>query len=276
MINRSGHTGTYSYKQENNSNMHRWYTAVLCSYLLLLVLPQCAQVQGQIIDKACRGTVGNFSYDLTKLATAITQDQTCLDNNQNTYFFLPCQVLKTSDCANTDPAPGACQKDTRRPPLFHDLGSVYTATFSQRPNAGPDQGFLLSYTGGEEGRRVDIEFICNTSVPGYGNLQCGNPVEQPARHYHLSWRTSYACPQGNNTSSEYECCLYMFSSAPNNTKVLCLDTNLGPSNCPTPLGKYVNIGKWPVDSCQDCFFKGKPNKHMEDNHNNNQLVTVTP
>jgi uncharacterized membrane protein YgcG len=171
--------------------MSRFSTALILSFVLIVLFP-C--VHGQIVPKACKGSVGTYNYDLSKLAQAVTTYQTCMDQNQNLYYFQPCQVLGLEDCKNTEPSPGACQRDTRRPPQYHDLGSINTAVFSQLPNANADEGFLLTYTGGEEDRLVDIQFICDKSVTGTGNLQCGNPSEQPGKHYHLIWRTSHACP----------------------------------------------------------------------------------
>jgi hypothetical protein len=226
-------------------------------FLCLVVLSHFAQ--GQIVDAACKGNVGTYSYDITKLAAAVTTDQTCIDANQNLYYFRPCRVLQNEDCKNTEPSPGVCQRDTRRPPAYHDLGSITTAAFSQLPNGDAAAGFLLTYTGGEEDRLVDIQFICDKSIPGTGYLQCGNPAEQPGKHYHLVWRTSYACPQGNVPTNELYCCLYQFSSNPELTKVLCLEATNGTSSCPSQMGQYFNIGSWPVESCSNCFFK-KENK----------------
>jgi len=160
---------------------------------VLLVGLWSLSVDGQIIEKACKGTVGTTAYDLTKLANAFATDQICVDQGGNTYYYLPCKVLTTQDCMQAEPTPGACQQDTRRPPLYHDLGSINTAVFAQREGQGEDKGFLLTYTGGEDDRQVDIEFICDTSA-GNGQLVCGNPAENPGKHYHLKWTTAHACP----------------------------------------------------------------------------------
>jgi hypothetical protein len=173
--------------------------ALVLTFLLFVFFP--ASTQGQvtpILEKACKSKLGNYTYDLTKLAQQVTEDQTCTDTNQNLYYFLPCRVLTTSECANTEPSPGACQRDTRRPPLYHDLGSINTATFSQLPDAGINEGILLTYTGGEEDRMVDIAFICDKAITGTGKLECGNPAEQPQKHYHLIWRTAHACPSSSS------------------------------------------------------------------------------
>jgi len=169
--------------------------------LLLLVGLLSLSVEGQIIESACKGAVGTNNYDITRLAQAFTVDQTCIDVGNNVYFYLPCQVLKTQDCQATEPSPGACQRDTRRPPLYHDLGSVNTASFTKRPTAAEDAGFLLTYTGGEDDRQVDIEFICDKSA-GNGKLVCGDPAEDPGKHYHLKWTSAHACPGGGGDGGD--------------------------------------------------------------------------
>jgi hypothetical protein len=116
------------------------------------------------------------------------------------------------------------------------------------------QGFLLSFSGGQNDRRFDVAFYCDPDA-GQGSLVVANPAEQPQLDYHLQWRTAYACPTNStNPAQGFECCLYEYSKEPEKTKALCLDNSNGNEQCPGSLGSYEFIGQWQVDNCSDCYF----------------------
>jgi len=232
----------------------------LCLCAVFVLLPNTNPfVDGQIIDQACQGYVGGYFYDLANLSIATGgSDQTAVDVNQNTYYYRPCQPLTVVACQeNGDMTPGGCQRDTRRPPQYHDLGSAKSAEFSQLPDADADQGFLLTFSGGSDDRRVDIAFYCDETA-GTGSLATLNPAENPMHSFHLTWRSALACPAQNGTNTTtggLECCLYDYSTNQEDTKALCLDNSDGNQQCPQNLGAYELIGQWPVDECADCFFR---------------------
>jgi len=171
---------------------------ILLCYFLLLTL--CTFVSSQV---ACKGSVNGVAYDLTRLASAIGNQQvTCVDDKENTYYYLPCAVVPEPQCRFVyDTTPGVCQKDSRKPVnLYHGLGTVGSASFRQRSNGNPRSGFILAFPNGGEpdpppARTTDIEFICDSGA-GTGSFQPNNPAENPTHDYHLMWRSAYACPVG--------------------------------------------------------------------------------
>jgi len=227
--------------------------------LLLLFLGLLSFIntpEAQIIPEACEGQIGSSTYNLTQLALLFSSDATAIDQNNNVYYFRPCQVLTRTECQTlSDATPAMCQRDTRRPPQYHDCGDINSVTWSQLPSGNEDDGFLLSFSGGQEGRRGDIEFICEPSA-GAGTLVVAVPTENPQLDFHLKWSSAYACPTNNNStnSTGLDCCLYAASSSPQVTKTLCLDTSINNQQCQTSLGEFNLIGSWWVDDCSDCFF----------------------
>jgi len=172
---------------------------LLCALLFLCVSASLVLVvRGQADGNACTGTVGKFKYDLSGLSSATGgNDVTCQDKAGNTYYYRPCQPLKIQQCNTiSDTSPAACQKDTRKVPLYHDCGSVNQVGWSPR-SAGQDKGFFMQFNGGEEDRRLNVEFICDKNA-GVGTLETANPTESPTHFYHLSWTTKYACPGGGD------------------------------------------------------------------------------
>jgi len=77
-------------------------------------------------DVFCEGKIGGTSYSLQSLSDATKGvDVTCQDWLGNTFYYRPCNFLQQVLCKTmNDPVPGACQKDTRRPPKYHDCGST--------------------------------------------------------------------------------------------------------------------------------------------------------
>jgi len=145
----------------------------------------------------CHNSFGSSTYDLSHLVKATNGTEQRVEDpfqGENTYYFRPCNVVAEPSCKSTSPPsdkPAVCQKDIRN--QFHDCGSQSHVTWKQRPNATAESGFVLLFTGGEEDRQADIEFICDPRA-GIGRLLVKIPAEQPAHHYHLKWETQYACP----------------------------------------------------------------------------------
>jgi len=167
---------------------------VVLAFLLLAMINLARSQTGNL----CTGSISTFQYNLAGLQSATGgNDQTCLDNEGNTYYYRPCSALQNEQCVtNTDATPAACQKDTRKIPQYHDCGSTSQVQWSQR-SAGADQGFKIQFSGGQDGRMLDVEFICDKNG-GTGQLQAATPTEQPEHFYHLSWTTKYACPGGGD------------------------------------------------------------------------------
>jgi len=170
---------------------HLLVLCVLVAYLSSFL------VAGQT-NGVCKGTIGTSKYDLSGLQAATGgNDQTTKDADGNTYFYRPCQVLQQVECkSNEDPSPAACQKDTRKMAQFHDCGSTNSVTWSSR-SAGDNTGFFIQFQGGQDGRKLDVEFICDQGQ-NPGSLTAAVPTEQPTHFYHLQWRTKFACPGGGD------------------------------------------------------------------------------
>jgi hypothetical protein len=67
------------------------------------------------------------------------------------YYYRVCGVVSSSFCQTVaDDTPAVCHKDSLIPAQYHDLGSQKTAKFGQLPNANEQDGFTLSFTGGQE------------------------------------------------------------------------------------------------------------------------------
>jgi len=163
---------------------------VLCvvfCYLSSLVAGQAAN--GGI----CDGTVGSSKYSLKGLQGATGgKDITAQDQDGNTYFYRPCQVLEQELCQTIgDTKPAVCQKDTRKVAQYHDCGSTTQVSWAPRTTGTEKDGFVMSFNGGEEDRHSDIEFICDRNA-GTGSMVA--LPEKPTHFYHLQWRTAQACP----------------------------------------------------------------------------------
>jgi hypothetical protein len=105
--------------------------------------------------------VGGYAYDLTPLAQKLgAVDLQTQDTRSQTYYYRVCGVVSNNFCQTVDDmTPAVCQKDTRIPAEFHDLGNQKTATFSSLPNRPDNAGFTLSYSSGEDGRASKIYFV---------------------------------------------------------------------------------------------------------------------
>merc|ERR1712093_868519 len=146
---------------------------------LVVVLMLAGAASGQ---SDCRGKVGNYNYDLTQLAQKLgavdlqTQDT---NNPPQTYYYRVCGVVSNNFCQTVDDmTPAVCQKDSRIPAEFHDCGNQKTATFSSLPNRPDNDGFALSYTGGQDGRAARFYFVCDPSKdPGVLSFYNENPIK---------------------------------------------------------------------------------------------------
>jgi len=215
----------------------------LCVFLFFFTDSTLGQASGGV----CKGTVGSFQYDLSGLALATGGvDQTCQDSGSNTYLYRPCKALQQTACqTTTDSTPAACQKDTRKIPQYHDCGS--TAQIQWWPRAAGDgTGFFIQFNGGQEDRRLDVEFICDRSA-GTGQLEASNPTEQPTHFYHLRWTSKYACPTNNPPPSGILCCQYATSSGESVSTC-----NLAVEGCPSSLGTYSLTGSNNSTNCSEC------------------------
>jgi hypothetical protein len=161
----------------------------LCFFVLASFLCFSCGQQGNI----CSGSIGSNNYNLQQLGAAAGGDVQCLDTNGNTYFYNPCQNSGVTVTCTSSGNSAVCQKDTRNPARFHDCGTTNSVKWKAR-NAGEDQGFILDFSGGEDQRMSDIEFICDKSQGGKGTFEAASPPESPTHDYHLTYRTTFACP----------------------------------------------------------------------------------
>jgi len=217
----------------------------LCLFIASVLVSLSLGQQGDI----CSGSIGSNFYNLQALAQATGGDVQCQDTNGNAYFYNPCNPAGvTISCGFYPDDPAAiCQGDTRRPPRFHDLGSTNSVQWSAR-TAGPDQGFILSFSSGEDQRMSDIEFICDKTQGGKGTFEADSPTESPIHDYHLTYRTTFACP--TNGPSSLQCCSYT-SAYGDTQKGLCMFAN---APCPSFVGSFSNTGSTNATSCDECTF----------------------
>jgi hypothetical protein len=110
--------------------------------------------------------VGAYAYDLSPLASKIgAVDLQATDNTNQVYYYRVCGVVSSSFCQTvTDNTPAVCQKDSRIPSEYHDSGSQKTATFGLLPGASEQDGFALSFTGGEQDRASVILYVWYVGV----------------------------------------------------------------------------------------------------------------
>ncbi len=66
----------------------------------------------------------------------------------------------------------------------HNCANLDPVTVTQRAQ-GPDQGYILSYTGGDENRKSQIEFICDRNATDLGTFSFVK--ENPIHFYQFSW-----------------------------------------------------------------------------------------
>jgi len=224
----------------------------LCLIVVLVALVSFSLGQN---GPDCQGNVGGFRYNLSALVQATNgAESSARDNNGNTFFYRPCNVVMEPDCKSNNPPddrPAVCMKDNRKFPLFHDVGSQNNVNWSQRRGAPANMGFLLTFIGGEEDRTADIEFICNPNA-GVGVFATNNPAEQPTHSFHLKWETAYACPTGN---SGQVCCSYVNSDVvllKNGVRDTLHNCALNDRRCPFNLGTYYYTGNRTISSCGEC------------------------
>jgi len=143
----------------------------------------------------CQGFVGGWRYSLEGLVRATGGRNQTASDPFNTYYYRPCNVIDNPLCGTnpSDNKPAGCQRDSRKVPQYHDLGSASRVTWARRNGQGADKGFVLGFAGGSEDRSFDIEFICNPTI-GVGAFETQSIVEQPQHVYHLKWETAFACP----------------------------------------------------------------------------------
>jgi len=207
-------------------------------YLSLLLLVLVLVIKADAQDSDCTGMLGSFHYNLRPLYEATrTFLPNATDTQRNTYFYRPCSsVGGETDCAGPT---AVCQRDSRKIPQYYPLGVTNQVSWYQR-NVRPDSGFFIEFAGGEDDRRVDIEFICDTSA-GRGRLEAAYPWEQPMHFYHLIWRTSFACPL---TPDPVNCCQY------SNGKFYTCSSSVSP--CLSTLGSNSLTANTTIKSCADC------------------------
>ncbi|ELR21874.1 uncharacterized protein ACA1_029530 [Acanthamoeba castellanii str. Neff] len=201
----------------------------------------------------CRGKVGGYAYDLTPLAQKLgAVDLQTQDTRSQNYYYRVCGVVSNNFCQTVDDmTPAVCQKDSRIPAEFHDLGNQKTATFSSLPNRPDDAGFTLSYSGGQDGRASKIDFVCDPSKdPGeFSFLQ-----EDPIKTYDLQYVSNPSLsPNPVPPCMGSACCLYQFGSDPTMTRTLCAP------QCQPSFGGFTLIFNWTMSPCTSdtCFFHKK-------------------
>ncbi len=124
---------------------------------------------------------GNNKYNVDALYKAMAgNDMHVPDPNKQEYYYALCNSPKQAKC----PAGSAvCQIDNNGNP--HNCGNLATITITQRAQ-GADQGYILGYTGGEDNRKSQIEFICDKTATEVGTFSFVTEVPNQL-FYQLSW-----------------------------------------------------------------------------------------
>eukprot|EP01087_Luapelamoeba_hula_P015314 TRINITY_DN4560_c0_g1_i2.p1 TRINITY_DN4560_c0_g1~~TRINITY_DN4560_c0_g1_i2.p1 ORF type:complete len:292 (-),score=24.29 TRINITY_DN4560_c0_g1_i2:59-934(-) len=197
----------------------------------------------------CAGCIGSTCYDLSRLNALVGGPVSAIDPDKNTYYYQLCGAVSKAtsfSCATPDnPYPAVCQQDTRFPPDYHNCGSTDKFSWSLRSGKGPDAGFVLEFVGGDDDRKVTVEFVCDSSATGGGHFSVANPSENPIRVYHLQWVTAYACP-----TARVRCCTYATKQDPTRLQSICLEPS---AQCPGTLGsQYDLVADNTASSCDEC------------------------
>jgi len=127
--------------------------ALEVGFLMMLML--ALSVSGQ---SDCQGKVGSTSYSLASLSG---RDMSADDTRRQRYSYKVCGSIANQACFTpTDQKPAICQTDANNPPGYHDCGSQTTAVMSALPSPyTEEQGFTLTFTGGQDGRSSKVNFI---------------------------------------------------------------------------------------------------------------------
>eukprot|EP01102_Stenamoeba_stenopodia_P019595 TRINITY_DN7440_c0_g1_i1.p1 TRINITY_DN7440_c0_g1~~TRINITY_DN7440_c0_g1_i1.p1 ORF type:complete len:311 (+),score=37.80 TRINITY_DN7440_c0_g1_i1:90-1022(+) len=145
----------------------------------------------------CLVSYGGVQYDLSS-ANNYSRDYVGYDYpsrlGPNTYYIQPCMNTLTNCVgAGNNPGPG-CQKDTLG--NYHSMGVLSTATVL--PPVFDNTTFIIEYTGGQQGRKLSIAFVCNATVNG---AIIGVVTEPVAATYLVYFATSAVCQGVTNSTA---------------------------------------------------------------------------
>eukprot|EP01087_Luapelamoeba_hula_P009417 TRINITY_DN2428_c0_g1_i5.p1 TRINITY_DN2428_c0_g1~~TRINITY_DN2428_c0_g1_i5.p1 ORF type:complete len:265 (-),score=17.53 TRINITY_DN2428_c0_g1_i5:131-925(-) len=166
-----------------------------CAYwigLLWMLVAMCASTTA-FQNTNCAGCVGGVCFNLDKLLEVVGGEISAKDRANNTYFYQVCGVSSQNCHTPSDQTPAICQRSPHQPSEWHDY-NANKFEWSPRPNESPKSGFLLTFMGGRDDRRIDVEFVCDLNATGVGTFEAKDPSEYPLGSYHLKWTTEYACP----------------------------------------------------------------------------------
>eukprot|EP01102_Stenamoeba_stenopodia_P012571 TRINITY_DN3990_c0_g1_i2.p1 TRINITY_DN3990_c0_g1~~TRINITY_DN3990_c0_g1_i2.p1 ORF type:complete len:336 (+),score=43.33 TRINITY_DN3990_c0_g1_i2:81-1010(+) len=146
----------------NNSSLSLLLLLVLLTLGVVLLAPTAESSNAP--PSYCLVTYDGVVYDLTS-ANNYVRDYVAYDIpnpklGPNTYYIQPCMntILNCSGLGNT-PTP-VCQKDWNG--NYHSLGQLPTSTVL--PPEFDNTTFIIEYTGGQQGRSVQIAFVCNATI----------------------------------------------------------------------------------------------------------------
>lgn len=130
-------------------------------------------------------TTGN-KYDISGAYNPNTDLRTGPDNTSVQYYYInPCH--NTLSCSNSSELSPVCQQDGVG--LFHSCGKVESGVWTE---IGDGDGFIISYSDGENGRSSEVYYYCDPNSDGYF---FEDPKEIESKKYKISYSTKYACPQ---------------------------------------------------------------------------------
>lgn len=158
------------------------------SIILLVLLLNASAIFA--FRSSCDGSISGINYTLVDLSNITARVK---DNYGNMFLYQPCTWLHNEHCMRINEiVPAVCQHDNRTIRQYHDCGSSDRTAWYER-NEGSNTGFFIEFSGGEFNRKTMIEFICDRNI-GIGKLELASPAESPKYHYHMQWRSQYACP----------------------------------------------------------------------------------
>ncbi|KAL6063600.1 Autophagy-related protein 27 [Balamuthia mandrillaris] len=161
---------------------------VMAAALLLVLMSTTAYAQ-IIPPGRCQASFpSGYAYDFRAASTLQEMERPAADGTN--YVFAPCGEVESVYCQG----PGgqtACQLQGGYGYGTGDLNKGNA--LSERPKAGT--GFFIEFTGGLDGRRSNIEFVCDSAMEeGEALFECLNPVENPPLTYNFRFTSRFGCP----------------------------------------------------------------------------------
>eukprot|EP01116_Phalansterium_solitarium_P004702 TRINITY_DN1577_c0_g1_i1.p1 TRINITY_DN1577_c0_g1~~TRINITY_DN1577_c0_g1_i1.p1 ORF type:complete len:265 (-),score=17.77 TRINITY_DN1577_c0_g1_i1:761-1555(-) len=130
---------------------------------------------------SCEWSDNEGQFNLSALENDVQDYRQSMGLGGQAYYLNACRSVVTTACKTANCA--ACQTWSGGQAC---LGTITTSSFQANGNS-----VALSFTGGDDGRSMIIDFVCDQSAG------IGTPVfstETLAKEYVFSWASQFACP----------------------------------------------------------------------------------